>query len=890
MSDNTDIHVSLTARELDIVAAFLYSAHSKIISQFLNIEPRTVETHIYKIMSKLECKSRHHILEKSSQLLDPQIIFKRYKKLCLLYAYTQVITKKNTPAQRITFCYSDQLNIEDSQNRLKEIKSDLENIQIKLINKSSVNKQCVILDLGKGDILKEDDEKILLQIIRTLCPSSILEIEKISERLQGHAQHFIKNINPLSKSFLENSIGVAIKRNSFRKLFKDKKVLSIASALLVAFLCIPLFSIWSTSRCIEFNIPKQHLIFIGREELLEDLHSKLHENKEPENKIAISACAGLGGIGKTQLALQYLRHTNHPYTLKAWFSAEHPETLHKQYVDFARSLGFADKNASTKKIINFIKEYLQHHPGWLIVYDNVTSYKEIEPFLPDKGGCIILTTRNRSWPENFKMLPIDVMNEKEAINTIQSLVKRNIDNKEKDDARELVKTLGYLPLALAQAGAYIYQNNLPIAAYLHLYKNYEIELLEDKTLPKGSDVLPVAVTWNISLDAIAKEALLIGPSPLAVEFLVICSYLSPDKISRKVLLSWLKGIYSQHCNAPELTLNKHIELLWRYSMINYDGADISIHRLVQSVLRHHFLQTLEGNKDKKLGIELNLDWYNKLLSFFIENENEFKLTSSFNQLLLTYNMFKSKMADHYNDELAELDLIITTVYFNQERYDDHLKLLHKINDYLQHYSQSKMLKARLLYCYSSHFRKMGDFQSAEKYMNQSLKIFKEIKASNPKEDKKVKNLKARILFNKANLCFAKNKGCTLQKIQQKEVQESIDYINESISISRETENTRDWLRSIELYGRLANLIHDWCSTIEKFNQHREAIEKISDDRTKMLFYLTYSDAYVIKGDPAESLKYCDKAKLLAKKLGLKNELNNIENKEKTIKNLKNQKL
>lgn len=97
MPDNADTQIPLTLRELDIIASFLYSAHTKIISQFLDIEPRTVETHIYKIMSKLECKSRHNILEKSSQLLDPKIIYKRYKKLCLLYAYTQVITKQKIP-------------------------------------------------------------------------------------------------------------------------------------------------------------------------------------------------------------------------------------------------------------------------------------------------------------------------------------------------------------------------------------------------------------------------------------------------------------------------------------------------------------------------------------------------------------------------------------------------------------------------------------------------------------------------------------------------------------------------------------------------------------------------------------------------------------------------
>lgn len=640
----------------------------------------------------------------------------------------------------------------------------------------------------------------------------------------------------------------------------------------------------STKSPITWNIPKQNIIFVGRKKLLEDLHNKLHQNEKLEtaNNLAISACAGLGGIGKTQLVLQYIHHTKHPYTLKAWFHAENIDNLRTKYIEFARELGCKEEKITNENAIAYVKKWLTEHPGWLLIYDNVNNYNEIEPFLPEKGGHVILTTRYRRWPLNFKILPIDIMTEEEAIDTIKSLIKRNIE-REKNEAKQLVKNLGYLPLALSQAGSYIYQNRMNISEYLKIYKKYEMELLADNTFPEGVNTYPVAVTWNISLEAIVRETKANNESPIAIELLTVCAYLAPEKISHKILFTWLQETHPD-LSSPKLVLNRHIGLLWKYSLINNDENHISIHRLVQTVQRYQLEQGLELEDKHIILSTLNLKWYESLLKFFMDNENDFKLSNSFEQLIETRNKFKKKFNYEYTENLAELDLIISPVYFNQEKYDDYLKILDEVNQYLQKKEGLEFLKCKILYLYSAYYRKKHNYEEAEKKLNEALNVFKYIKVNKLSKDKSLKNLKAKILFNKSNLYFAKNKTKRENDRDKSEIKASIEIIKEAIFIFNENHDIRDWLRAIELYGRLLVLTNKGSNVVNLFDKYINLIEEIADDRTKMLFYMTYSDAYLIEKDFKKALDYCNKCKQKAENFGLINELNNIANKEKIIKN------
>ena len=392
---------------------------------------------------------------------------------------------------------------------------------------------------------------------------------------------------------------------NIKRLFvlKNKKFWLIACLLVIAMMAGGFFFNYRGSQtqasAVVWNLPRQDHDFIGRKELLTKLQTKLHPRPwrlvNTKGVSVISVCAGLGGVGKTQLALQYIHNTKHNYTLKAWFFAENIDQLKQQYIDLALELGFKEEMPSFAKAQLYVQDWLTKHPGWLLVYDNVNSYDEIKEFLPRVGGSIILTSRQQKWPNTFAKLDVDVMTQNDAMQLLDSILQRKITVEEQNSAQELIIELGNLPLAIAQAGAYIKQNAMTIAGYLKLYKEYEMDLLIDNILPEGVNSLPIAATWNVSLDAIVREARANHQPPWALHLLNACAYLASEKISEQLLLAWFKAMHPETPKV-ELLFAKLIGQLWRYSMISRDNnGDITIHRLVQAVVRYQHKQTLEKN-------------------------------------------------------------------------------------------------------------------------------------------------------------------------------------------------------------------------------------------------------------------------------------------------------
>jgi tetratricopeptide (TPR) repeat protein len=578
----------------------------------------------------------------------------------------------------------------------------------------------------------------------------------------------------------------------------------------------------------------------------------------------------LGGAGKTQLALQYTLHTHHQYTMKIWFSGSDMSKLKQRYEDLALEFGYNKEKHSHVSAISYVKKWLAQHPGWLMVMNNVDNYQDIEQFLPDKGGHIILTTRNRDWPSNFKILSVGVMTEVEAVDTLNILVKDH-PNDELERKKELAARLGYLPLALSQAGSYIYQKNQSVAEYIELYNKNELKLLSDISSQNGVDTMPVFVVWDISLHAIIKEMLEENEPPIAMELIIVCSYLAPEKISRDLLLSWIKHAHPNLSN-PEITLNKHIKLLWKYSMINYenDKNTISIHKLVQTVLRHQLARSIEN----KHGMfpNLSLKWYNSLLCFFIMNESDFKIRNSFSQLLETREQFLSLFKGEYNDKLALLDLVIGPVYYYQERFEDYSKLLNKVSSYLLTKPNREYLKAKVLYLESASARKKGDFKLAEQNLKDASEIFKKVKVDDHFNAKAIAKLKGQILFNKANLVYVVNESLSLANRDLKALKEAIILTREATSIFTKTKDIRNKLKSIELRGRIYILLNEHKQAIDEFDEYQDILKTLPDNRLTMSYYNTYSDAYFELGNFSKALEYANMTKDLAIKLELKIQL------------------
>ncbi|MDR2609548.1 MAG: hypothetical protein LBC06_03055 [Rickettsiales bacterium] len=271
--------------------------------------------------------------------------------------------------------------------------------------------------------------------------------------------------------------------------------------------------------------------FVGRKELLD----KIEECLDASDTVTLVACHGLGGIGKTQLALEFIWSKFQKYKGIIWFDAKDRNTLINEYIKLGRGLNIIrddEGNVLEEDRAEHIKRWLEEpkRAGWLLVCDNAPNYKDIADLLPIKGGKILLTSRYTfGWPQNT--ISVDVFEPGESRSYICKILEVKGKKLDITQVDALAKTLGHLPLALAQASFYIKKTYINISDYLKLYNDRKRTLLSDKTLletfPPGANretAAIVYVTWDITVEAIKKE------SSLAANWLTACAYLDGSPI------------------------------------------------------------------------------------------------------------------------------------------------------------------------------------------------------------------------------------------------------------------------------------------------------------------------------------------------------------------------
>jgi hypothetical protein len=212
--------------------------------------------------------------------------------------------------------------------------------------------------------------------------------------------------------------------------------------------------------------------------------------------------------------------------------------------------------------------WMQQHPGWLLILDNVEDRAHIAELLAQVGrhGHVVLTTRrDLVWKGAARPLSLNVLTAGESVELLATLTRRE----EPEPASALAEELSCLPLALDQAGAYIAQQRIPIAEYLRLLREQPARLF-DRIDEGGDPARTIARVWQVTLDIIEER------NPLAVLLLRVMAYYAPDNIPRDVLT----GPFAD----PE-AINEALGILASYSMITLTADAISIHRLVQAVLR-----------------------------------------------------------------------------------------------------------------------------------------------------------------------------------------------------------------------------------------------------------------------------------------------------------------
>jgi tetratricopeptide (TPR) repeat protein len=334
--------------------------------------------------------------------------------------------------------------------------------------------------------------------------------------------------------------------------------------------------------------------FTGRDELLKDLHDSLTSGKAAA---LTQALHGLGGVGKTQTAVEYIYRHAAEYDIVWWIRSEEAAKLASDYAALAEPLRLKERGEKDQSVIvQAVRRALAARKRWLIVFDNANEAKEIREFLPVGGaGHVLVTSRNPAFGGVARPLRVDKMSEDEAV---RFLLKRSgveesksptsfRREREKKDgapdvvpAAELAKELGYLPLALEHAGAYIEEKGATIASYLKVFTSQQKALLAGAKPPEGYPAT-VLTTWKLSFDEVEKK------SEPAAQLMNLCAFFAPDDIGREMLRSGAKFLPEPLATAvaQDLPWDDAVGALRKYSLIEAKDGAVSVHRLVQAVVR-----------------------------------------------------------------------------------------------------------------------------------------------------------------------------------------------------------------------------------------------------------------------------------------------------------------
>ncbi len=320
-----------------------------------------------------------------------------------------------------------------------------------------------------------------------------------------------------------------------------------------------------------WKVPPRNPRFSGRDGLLAELRRRLRAG---EGTLVVHALYGLGGVGKTQLAIEYAHRFASDYDLVWWIDAEQPVLIPDQLSGLAARLALPTGGTVAETVERLLAE-LRGRDRWLLVFDNAERPGDIADYQPAGTGHVLVTSRYPGWGALGGRLEVDVLTRTETI----ALLRARIPALDEQLADELASELGDLPLAAAQAAGYLEQTDLPPADYLRRFRARRATLLA------RGDVVGYAgridTTWALSLDRLRCE------DPAAVQLLELAAFLAPEPIPLSLV-----GEHAELLDEPLRgtaadpdALADAVGALIGYSLARRSPDGFQVHRLVQAVIR-----------------------------------------------------------------------------------------------------------------------------------------------------------------------------------------------------------------------------------------------------------------------------------------------------------------
>ncbi|MEX5707356.1 FxSxx-COOH system tetratricopeptide repeat protein [Parafrankia sp. FMc6] len=331
------------------------------------------------------------------------------------------------------------------------------------------------------------------------------------------------------------------------------------------------------------GVPARNPMFVGRDALLMDMRNRFVGDDKPAAHALV--LQGLAGVGKTQVAAEYVFRFGPTYDLVCWIGCDQAALARSDMTRLAHTLGLPVRQGRdpVDSLVDALRKGVPYR-RWLLVFDNADTPDEILPLIPNGFGHVVITSRNQRWRGRQSPVEIDVFNREESVELLQ----RSSPALTTEVATRLAEALGDLPLALEHAGAWHAETGMPAERYLQLLESSPGPLLLEGEVPTYPR--PVAMTWLLSMERLRSRA------PTSARLAQLCAFFGPEPISLDLFagdgLAVLADVTDQTLR-DDLTLAEAVRQISEHALARVDSRDRSLvmHRLVQTAIRDELTPT-----------------------------------------------------------------------------------------------------------------------------------------------------------------------------------------------------------------------------------------------------------------------------------------------------------
>ena len=323
-----------------------------------------------------------------------------------------------------------------------------------------------------------------------------------------------------------------------------------------------------------WRVPNRMVNFTGREETLDRLRRQLGSGTSL-TAVLPHAVYGLGGVGKSALALEYAYRNQHDYDVVWWIRYEQPNIANEDLAALGEALGIQTESIAapadaTREALRVGRPYAR----WLLIFDNAADPEVVRPLLPDsKTGHVLVTSRNPAWgATGAEALEVDPFRRQESV----AHLTRRVTNLSEAEADQVAEAVGDLPLAVELAATWLAESGMEVSDYVEQLRAEQSPILD----------VPVVATWQIAIEKI-REA-----QPAAVRMLQLLSFFGPEPVALDLIYSdaMLEALlpHDPRLRHNKIMIGRYVQELGRYSLVKVfrgEPIGIQVHRLIQQVVR-----------------------------------------------------------------------------------------------------------------------------------------------------------------------------------------------------------------------------------------------------------------------------------------------------------------